>query len=115
MVGRSIREIVWARLRRDKVAMVCLGILTFYVVMAIIGPNLLSALGWDPYTFDRNAIDPAKGGLPRLPLGGIRAPPPPGVAAGAGAAAPGGRWEESAPSIPSASSRDRGATSWPSS
>jgi peptide/nickel transport system permease protein len=84
MVGRSIREIVWARLRRDKVAMVCLGILAFYVVMAIIGPNLLAALGWDPYTFHRDAIDPAKGGLPRLPLGGISAEHPLGVESGSG-------------------------------
>jgi peptide/nickel transport system permease protein len=84
MVGRSIREIVWARLRRDKVAMVCMAILLFYVVVAIVGPNILAALGWDPYTLHRDAVDAAKGGLPKLPLGGISAEHPLGVESGTG-------------------------------
>lgn len=84
MVGRSIREIVWARLRRDKVAMLCLGILVFYLVAAVIGPNVLNAFGWDPYTLHRDEVDPAKGGLPKLPMGGISAEHPLGVESGTG-------------------------------
>jgi peptide/nickel transport system permease protein len=84
MVGRSIREIVWARLRRDKVAMVCFGILTFYIVLAVVGPNVLSALGWDPYTLNQDDVDPKQGGLPLLPLGGISAEHPLGVESGTG-------------------------------
>ena len=38
MVGRSLRQIVWARLRRDKVAMVCLGILVLMYAVAIVIP-----------------------------------------------------------------------------
>jgi peptide/nickel transport system permease protein len=84
MVGRSIREIVWARLRRDKVAMLCLAILVFYLVMAVIGPNLLAAFGWEPYGLHPDAIDPAKAGLPKLPNGGISAAHPLGVESGTG-------------------------------
>jgi hypothetical protein len=36
MVGRSLRQIVWARLRRDKVAMVCLVILIVMYLIAIV-------------------------------------------------------------------------------
>ena len=84
MVGRSIREIVWARLRRDKVAMLCIGILIFYIIAAIIGPNILAALGWDPYSLHPETVDPAKGGLPKLAMGGISAAHPLGVESGTG-------------------------------
>ena len=84
MVGRSIRQIVWARLRRDKVAMVCLAILVFYVTVAVIGPNILNVFGWDPYTLHRDAVNPATGGLPKLPWGGISAEHPLGVESGTG-------------------------------
>ena len=84
MVGRSIREIVWARLRRDKVAMVCLGILIVYTVLALIGPNVLNALGWDAYTLNQDDVDPRQGGLPKLPMGGISPEHPLGVESGTG-------------------------------
>ena len=84
MVGRSIREIVWARLRRDRVAMVCMVVLVVYLVLAVIGPNILAAFGWSPYQLNPDTLDPAKAGLPRLPLGGISAAHPLGVEAGTG-------------------------------
>jgi peptide/nickel transport system permease protein len=84
MVGRSIRQIVWARLRRDRVAMICLGILLFYLALAVIGPNVLGALGFDPYKLYGDAVDPAKGGLPRGTFGGISAVHPLGVEPGTG-------------------------------
>jgi peptide/nickel transport system permease protein len=84
MIGRSIREIVWARLRRDRVAMVCLVILFVYIVLAAVGPNVRALLGWDAYTLDRSAIDSAQAGLPTLPYGGISVIHPLGVESGTG-------------------------------
>jgi peptide/nickel transport system permease protein len=84
MVGRSIREIVWSRLRRDRVAMVCIAILLVYILLAVIGPNVLAALGFDPYSLHREALDPKKAGLPALPYGGISTQHPLGVEAGTG-------------------------------
>jgi peptide/nickel transport system permease protein len=84
MVGRSIREIVWARLRRDRVAMVCLVVLVAMYLLAIVGPFVLSALNYSPYTFDRAAIS-NQGGQPVLPFGGITFPKHPlGVEWGSG-------------------------------
>ena len=84
MVGRSIREIVWARLRRDRVAMVCLVLLIAFYLLAVVGPFVLTAAGYSPYTFDRSAISNSGGG-PVLPFGGISFPKHPlGVEWGTG-------------------------------
>ncbi len=84
MVGRSIREIVWARLRRDRVAIVCLVVLIVYFLLAVLGPFALAAIGFDPYAFDSKSVSGAKGGAPVLPLGGISAAHPLGVEWGTG-------------------------------
>jgi peptide/nickel transport system permease protein len=84
MVGRSLRQIVWSRLRRDRVAMTCLIILIILYLLAIFGPFMLEALGYSPYTLDRAAISNT-GGEPVLPLGGITFPQHPlGVEWGTG-------------------------------
>jgi peptide/nickel transport system permease protein len=83
MVGRSLRQIVWARLSRDKVAMVCLGIVVFLYLAAIVGPFLGPILGIDPYKFDAKAISDL-GGKPVLPNGGISPEHPLGVEWGTG-------------------------------
>ena len=70
--GRSLRQIVWARLRRDKVAMVCIVILVLYYATAIVGPFLRGAVGMDPYKFDPGAISDL-GGRPAADWGGISA------------------------------------------
>jgi peptide/nickel transport system permease protein len=80
--GRSLREIVLARLRRDKVAMVCLGILVFLYLLAIVGPFIAPMFGLDPFRFDPTAIGGAGG--PVLPYGGISAQHPLGVEWGTG-------------------------------
>jgi ABC-type dipeptide/oligopeptide/nickel transport system permease subunit len=67
--GRSLRQIVWNRLRRDKLAMICLGILVFYYLTAIIGPFLIPDPG---QRFDPGAISDL-GGRPKLDWGGISA------------------------------------------
>jgi peptide/nickel transport system permease protein len=67
--GRSLRQIVWNRLRKDKLAMICLGILVFYYLTAIIGPFLIPDPG---QRFDPGAISDL-GGRPKLDWGGISA------------------------------------------
>jgi peptide/nickel transport system permease protein len=83
MVGRSIRQIVWARLRRDRIAMICLLVLIAYYLIGMVGPIVGPALGLDPYAFDRAAISNS-GGRPVLPNGGISAAHPLGVEWGTG-------------------------------
>lgn len=70
MVGRSLRQIVWARLRRDKVAMVCLGILLLMYAIAIIVPLIADKVGIDPYKLNKDLISGA-GGKPKGEFGGI--------------------------------------------
>jgi peptide/nickel transport system permease protein len=70
MVGRSLRQIVWARLRRDKVAMVCLGILAIMYGIAIIVPLIADKIGIDPYALHKDLISGA-GGKPTGESGGI--------------------------------------------
>ena len=83
MVGRSLKQIVWARLRRDKIAMICLGILILYGIAAIFGPFLGSTFfGLDPYAFDRASISNL-GGRPAEGWG-ISARHPAGVEWGTG-------------------------------
>lgn len=64
--------------------MVCMGILVVYIVLGTIGPNVLGALGFDPYALHADAVDPAKAGLPKLAWGGISAAHPLGVESGTG-------------------------------
>jgi peptide/nickel transport system permease protein len=70
--GRSLRQIVWARLRRDKVAMACLIIVVLFYATAIVGPILAGMVGIDPYKFDAKAISEL-GGKPIGEWGGISA------------------------------------------
>jgi peptide/nickel transport system permease protein len=81
--GRSLRQIIWARLRRDKVAMVCLVVLVGMYLIAIFGPVVAGIVGIDPYKFDASAISEL-GGRPKLPWGGISAAHPLGVEWGTG-------------------------------
>jgi peptide/nickel transport system permease protein len=83
MVGRSLRQIVWARLRRDRVAMVCLVTLIIFYLVAIFGPMVAGYFGIDPYKFDPSAISDL-GGKPNLPNGGISPEHPLGVEWGTG-------------------------------
>ena len=81
--GRSLRQIIWTRLRRDRVAMICLVILIVYYSLAIFGPFVFQALGISPYTFDPAAISDL-GGKPDGEWGGISATHPLGVEWGTG-------------------------------
>lgn len=83
MVGRSLRQIVWARLRRDRVAMVCLVTLIIFYAIGILGPVIGGMVGLDPYAFDRSSISDLGGG-PIGAFGGISAAHPFGVEWGTG-------------------------------
>ncbi|MEV5969540.1 ABC transporter permease [Streptomyces sp. NPDC051921] len=62
-----------AELRRRTSALVALGVVALFALVALTAP-LLSALGgWRPDEFDKSAVDPYLGGLPLGPLGGISA------------------------------------------
>lgn len=81
--GRSLRQIIWARLRRDRVAMVCLVILVVMYLTAIFGPVVAGMVGIDPYKFDTATISDL-GGKPYGEWGGISASHPLGVEWGTG-------------------------------
>jgi peptide/nickel transport system permease protein len=81
--GKSLRQIIWTRLRRDKIAMVCLVVLIVFYLIGIFGPVVGGALGIDPYAFDSAAISD-NGGQPVLDWGGISAAHPLGVEWGTG-------------------------------
>ena len=68
--GRSLGQIAWRRLRRDKVALAGGYFLVFLILVAIFAPLIVKLLGDPPNEFHQNLIDPATGGLPIGPRGG---------------------------------------------
>jgi len=55
--GKSPTAIALARLRRDRVAMICLGIFVFFLLIAIFAPLLAKLEGQDTTTFHQDLID----------------------------------------------------------
>lgn len=78
VVGRTLRQIAWARLRRDKVAIASMVVLSIITFIAIFGPWISSLFGVNPYDFDASAISD-NGGLPAGPWGGVSWDHPLGV------------------------------------
>jgi ABC-type dipeptide/oligopeptide/nickel transport system permease subunit len=76
--GRSLTQIAWARLRRDKVAMVSLSIVILVVLIAALAPLITKLVGVDPYSFNPTTLDDA-GGLPLGRWGGMSLDHPLGV------------------------------------
>jgi len=72
--GRSLGQIAWRRLRRDKVAMAGGIFIVFLILVAIIGPHLVQ----NPDTYHPNLINPTYS-RPNGPLGGISLAHPLGV------------------------------------
>ena len=54
--GRSPSRIAFDRLRNDKVAIVCLGIVVFFVLVAIFAPLLCKLEGQTPTAFNQDLI-----------------------------------------------------------
>jgi ABC-type dipeptide/oligopeptide/nickel transport system permease subunit len=72
--GRSLGQIAWRRLRRDKVAMAGGIFIVFLILVSVIGPHLVQ----NPDTYHSNLIDPTFS-RPTGPWGGISLAHPLGV------------------------------------
>lgn len=59
-------------LRRPSVIL-SLGFLGIIVVLAVFAPLITQLSGYSPFEYDESAVDPALGGVPRGPFGGISA------------------------------------------
>ncbi len=69
--GRSLGQIAWLRLKRDRVAMGCLVVVILFILVAVFA-NVLSRIeGRNPYKFYSDSLDFNKGSLPRGSLGGV--------------------------------------------
>src|SRR4051812_39645679 len=55
--GKSPTAIALARLRKDKVAMICLGVFIFFILIAIFAPLLTKLEGQDTSTLHQDLID----------------------------------------------------------
>ena len=70
--GRSLGQIAWRRLKRDKVALFGAGFLVFLVLVAIFAPLIVKLLGYPPNEFHQNLIDTEGGTLmPKGEYGGM--------------------------------------------
>ncbi|MGH3342347.1 MAG: ABC transporter permease [Carbonactinosporaceae bacterium] len=69
--GRSLLQIAWRRLRRDRAAIAGLVAVVLLMLVAILAPVLTWLSGYPPNQFNPRAIDAALGGLPRGHLGGV--------------------------------------------
>lgn len=76
--GRSLTQIAWGRLRRDRVAMVSLGVIIFIFLAALFAPLITRVLGIDPYEPNTDLVSQS-GGLPLGRFGGISWDHPLGV------------------------------------
>jgi len=65
--GRSLGEIAWRRLKRDKVALAGAAFLVFLILVAIFAPLIVKFLGSPPNEFHQDLIDTSGGTL--LPIG----------------------------------------------
>ena len=67
--GKSPRELAWARLSRDTFALVAIGVIVTYLLVAALAPVICSVLGISPYALDGDALNDY--GLPKGAFGGI--------------------------------------------
>jgi ABC-type dipeptide/oligopeptide/nickel transport system permease subunit len=72
--GRSLGQIAWLRLRRDKVAMAGGVVVVLLILVAVVGPHLVQ----NPDTYNANLINPTFS-RPNGPFGGISLAHPLGV------------------------------------
>lgn len=68
--SRSLGQIAWGRLRRDRIAIVGAAIILLFVLAAIFAPVLVKYLGHPPNEYHENLIDPTYS-RPKGALGGI--------------------------------------------
>ncbi|MEV0147557.1 MULTISPECIES: ABC transporter permease [unclassified Nonomuraea] len=68
--GRSLGQIAWLRLKRDKIAMVGAGVIVFLILVAVFAPVLVAWFGHPPLEFHRDMIDQTTQ-IPKDKFGGI--------------------------------------------
>jgi peptide/nickel transport system permease protein len=78
VVGRTLRQLAWARLRKDRVAVASMVVLTLIVLIAIFGPLISRWIGVNPYDFNTDLLSD-NGSLPIGPFGGVSWDHPLGV------------------------------------
>lgn len=81
VAGRSLKQLAWARLRRDRVAMISLATVVAIVLIAIFAPLLTRLMGVDPYQFNTDLVPNI---VPDGSLGGISLAHPLGIEPGTG-------------------------------
>ena len=81
--GRSLSQIAWGRLKRDKTFIASCIVLLIIVLVAIFAPFITGLIGVDPYSLDKEAIS-SSGGKPNGPWGGASLDHPLGVEWGTG-------------------------------
>ncbi|ACZ88649.1 ABC transporter permease [Streptosporangium roseum] len=55
--GRSLGQIAWMRLKRDKIALAGAGVIIFLILVALLAPLIVKFLGHPPLEFHREKID----------------------------------------------------------
>ena len=83
ITGRSLAQIAWSRLRRDRTFILSSVILIVILLMALFAPVITGFIGVDPYSLDKTVID-TSGGKPIGPWGGASIEHPLGVEWGTG-------------------------------
>jgi peptide/nickel transport system permease protein len=68
--GRSLTQIAWMRLRRDKIAIAGGVFVIVLILIAVFAPLIVNLLGQDPNAFNSKLIDPTFS-RPKGPFGGI--------------------------------------------
>ncbi|MGH8866625.1 MAG: ABC transporter permease [Actinomycetes bacterium] len=69
--GRSLLQIAWSRLRRDRAAIAGLVAVVLLVLVAALAPVLTWINGYPPNQFNPGTINAALGGLPKGSFGGV--------------------------------------------
>jgi ABC-type dipeptide/oligopeptide/nickel transport system permease subunit len=78
VLGRTLRQIAWLRLKRDKVAVTCMVILIGIMILAVFGPLICRFLNLDPYAFNTKLLSDS-GSMPNGRFGGVSWDHPLGV------------------------------------
>jgi len=69
--GRSLWQIAWSRLRRDKVALGGGVVVLLLILVAIFAPWIVSLLGHPPDEFHQDLLNADRGFIPTTPFGGM--------------------------------------------
>ena len=76
--GRSLGQIAWQRLKRDRVALAGAAVIVALILVAILAPLITAAVGHDPLEFHYDQVDPNLQVSPAF-FGGVSAEHPFGV------------------------------------